>query len=113
LCDTLRDEQQRCPEARDADLAIGALGRVHRLRARESVLRQWLDPQKEEKMPSDRPSTIAWEAAVRASALHAAGTHWREICRRTGMTEWQWKRVRQLYNATLRETRADIAPEAD
>ena len=63
-------------------------------------------------MPAKAPrrSAISWEVTARATALHAAGTPWREICRRTGMTEWQWKRVRQIYNATLAEASAQSVP---
>lgn len=53
---------------------------------------------------------LRWQAVAQATALHAAGVPWREICERTRLTEWQWKRVRQVYNATFR---AATAPPDD
>jgi hypothetical protein len=36
----------------------------------------------------ERRPTIAWQDVAQATALHAAGMPWREICLRTGLTEW-------------------------
>jgi hypothetical protein len=56
----------------------------------------------------ERRPTIAWQDVAQATALHAAGMPWREICLRTGLTEWQWKRVRQLFNATVKEAKLSL-----